>query len=79
MKALFLFKFTKNFKYELILIGGVLILLILLPVAAVIALIDGALVSNTSGIYQGPPDPKTPMHMGIVPIGYTFSANKLEK
>ena len=58
MKAFFLFKFSKSFKYELILIFSVLILLLVLPVATVIALIDGNAVSNTAGIYQGPPDPQ---------------------
>jgi surface antigen len=58
MKAFFLFKFSKSFKYELILIFSILILLLVLPVATVIALIDGNAVSNTAGIYQGPPDPQ---------------------
>ena len=58
MKAFFLFKFSKSFKYELILIFSILILLLVLPVATVIALIDGNAVSNTAGIYQGLPDPQ---------------------
>ncbi len=58
MKAFFLFKFSKNFKYELILIFSVIFLLMALPVVTVIALIDGNTVSSTAGIYQGPPDPQ---------------------
>ena len=58
MKAFLLFRFSKAFKYELILIFSVLVLLIILPVATVIALIDGNSVSSAAGIYQGPPDPQ---------------------
>ena len=58
MKAFFLFRFSHAFKYELILIFSFLVILMALPVAIVIALIDGNTVSNTTGIYQGPPDPQ---------------------
>lgn len=58
MRAFFLFRFSSAFKYELILIFSILTLLMILPVATVIALIDGSTISNTTGIYQGPPDPQ---------------------
>ena len=58
MRAFFLLKFAKAFKYEILLISSFLILLTAFPMAIVIALAHGSSFSSTSdGIYTGPGDP----------------------
>jgi surface antigen len=58
MRAFFLFRTAKAFKYEILIIGSFLILLTTLPLGIVIALAGGNSFSSTSdGIYTGPGDP----------------------
>ncbi len=59
MRAFFLFKFAKAFKYEIILIGSFMILLTIFPIAVILALANGSNFSpTTNGLYLGPPDPQ---------------------
>ena len=58
MNAFFIFRLARVFKYEVLLIGSVLILLTGLPIAIVIAMADGMSFSASStGLYTGPGDP----------------------
>ena len=57
MSTFFVFKLSRAFKYEVLLIASVLIILSGLPIAVVIALAAGTNFSSTSeGIYNGPGD-----------------------
>ena len=57
MSTFFVFKFARAFKYEVLLIASILIMLSGFPIVVVIALADGMDFSSTSdGIYTGPGD-----------------------